>query len=170
LSPPLLGALPWRSGIPLGEVWLALKLHRRPGRCAVSGSAWTSEWWLRNLCLVECCPFLLGRKCQRLMLCAASGLVCSVCGVSVLASVHGLGTSVDVGAAALESSRGVSSLPAGADGSSTRVVRGLGAGMWCCAILVFGSFPYKLAVLVLGMSLNIPLYRFLATFSLLTRG
>jgi hypothetical protein len=71
--------------------------------------------------------------------------------------VRGLGTGVDVGAAAPESSfHGVSSLPARADGSMARVVRGLGAGVSCCAVLVFASFPYKLAVWVLGMSLNIP--------------
>jgi hypothetical protein len=106
------------------------------------------------------------------------GPVCSVWCVPLLLSVRGLGTGVDVGAAAPESSsRGVLSLPAGADGSSARVVRGLGAGVPCCVALsvvpscsggsvvgsqvrglgagvwslgctVFASFPYKLAVWV----------------------
>jgi hypothetical protein len=96
----------------------------------------------------------------------ASGPVCSVWGVSVLASVRGLGTGVDNGEAAPKWSRGVSSLPAGTDGSLTPVVRGLGADVSCCVVLVFASFPYKLAVWVLGMSLNMPLYRFSTSFSL----
>jgi hypothetical protein len=144
----------------------------------VSGPAWTAERRLQNLLLVECRHFLLGRKCRRLVWCAASGPVCSVWGDSVLDSVRGLGTGVDVGAAAPESlSPGVSSLPARADGSSARVVRALGAGVSCCVALsvvpscsggsvvgsqvhglgagvwslgctVFASFPYKLAVWV----------------------
>jgi hypothetical protein len=112
------------------------------------------------------------------VLSVALGPVCSVWGVPLLLSVRGLGTGVDVGAAAPESSsRGVLSLPAGADGSSARVVRGLGAGVSCCVALsvvpscsgesvagsqvrglgtgvwslgctVFANFPYKLAVWV----------------------
>jgi hypothetical protein len=77
-----------------------------------------------KLLLVECRHFLLGWKCRRLVWCAASGPVYSVCGVfSILDSVRGLGTGVDVGAAAPKSSsHGVSSLPDRADGSSARVV------------------------------------------------
>jgi hypothetical protein len=91
-----------------------------------------SKRWLRNLRLLECRPFLLGWKCRRLVWCAASEPVCSVSGVFVLASVRGLGTGVDAGEAAPEWSRGVSSLPAGADGSLARVVHGLGAGVVLC--------------------------------------
>jgi hypothetical protein len=46
--------------------------------CAVSGSAWTSERRLQNLCLVECRLFLLGRMGHRLEWCAASASVCRV--------------------------------------------------------------------------------------------
>jgi hypothetical protein len=52
----------------------------------------------RTLCL-ESCPFLLGRKCHRLVWCA---VMCCVCGVSILASACSLWTGVDVGAAAPE--------------------------------------------------------------------
>jgi hypothetical protein len=47
-------------------------------------------------------------------------------------------------------------------------VRSLGAGVSCCAVLVFASFPYKLAVWVLDMFLDIPVYRFLASLYLKT--
>jgi hypothetical protein len=85
-----------------------------------------------------CRQFLLGRKCHRLVWCAASGPMCSVWGISVRASARGLGTSVDVGTAASKSSScGVSSLPARADGSSARVVRGLGVDVSRCGVSVF---------------------------------
>jgi hypothetical protein len=50
----------------------------------------------------ECRPFLLGRKCRRLVRYAALGLVCCIWDGSVLASARGLGTGVDAGAAASE--------------------------------------------------------------------
>jgi hypothetical protein len=50
----------------------------------------------------ECRPFLLWRKCPRLMWCATAEPVCWVWGVLVLAGMRGLGTGVDVGAAAPE--------------------------------------------------------------------
>jgi hypothetical protein len=95
--------------------------------------------------------------------------MCSVCGILVRASARGIGTGVDVGAAASKSSScGVSSLPARADGSSARVVRGLGVDVSCCGVSVFASFSYKLVVWVLRMSLNISVYLFSASFSLKT--
>jgi hypothetical protein len=90
---------------------VAFGVFRLSTVCAVLGPAWMSERRLRNLLLVACRPFLLGRMGHRLEWCAASGPVCHV------------------------------------------------------VLFGFASFPYKLTVWVLGMSLNMPVYRFSTSFS-----
>jgi hypothetical protein len=147
-SPPPLGALPWRSGTLLGEVGLSLL-----GSCIVGqqvrgrGTSVDVGAAAPELSCFRCRPLLLGWMGRRLVWCAASGPVWSVWGVPVLASVRGLRTGVDIGAAASKtSSHGVSSLSVGAVGSSARVVRGLEAGVSRCVVLVFASFSYKLVV------------------------
>jgi hypothetical protein len=128
-----------------------------------------SEWWLRSFrvlsvvpsCLAEVLPAHvvrgLGAGVQRLGCFRSRQCARSQDRRGRQSSVHGLRTGVDVRAAAPEfSSRGVLSLPAGADGSSARVVRGLEVSVSCCVLSVFATFPYKLVVWVLGISLNIP--------------
>jgi hypothetical protein len=126
--------MPWRSGTLLGKAWLALlgfffvgqadarsrdRCGRRSSETRVLGDA--------TACLGRSVVGSCGARPQGW---------CVVFEVfSALASVRGLGTGVDVGAAAPKSSsRGVSSLPARADGSSARVVRGLGAGVSRCVV------------------------------------
>jgi hypothetical protein len=72
----LLGAMPWRSGTPLGKVRLALL-----GNCFVGhagrglGTGVDVGVAASELSRFECRRFLLGRKCRRLVWCAASGPV-----------------------------------------------------------------------------------------------
>jgi hypothetical protein len=92
-----------------------------------------------------------------------------VFGVFGSCSVRGLGTGVDVGAAAPESSsHGVSSFLLGP--MSHRLEWCAASGPVCRVVVfsVFASFSYKLIVSALGISLNIPLYRFSASFFLKT--
>lgn len=114
----------------------------------VSGPVWTSERRLRSSLLLSVVPSRLGGSVDDSVWCAASGPVCCVWSVSVLASVRGLGTGVDVGAAAPD-------LPArsGAPSCLGRIVvnscgarpRGRRVVLGC---MVFASFLYKLAVWV----------------------
>jgi hypothetical protein len=81
-------------------------------------------------------------------------------GASVLGSVCGLKIGVDVGAAALE----LSAFSVVPSCSSESHIGSCGARSRGCPLtyLCIG-FPYKLAMWVLGMSLNILLYRFSAS-------
>jgi hypothetical protein len=103
----------------------------------------------------ECRPFLLGRKCPRGR-CAVFGAfrfspVCVVSG-PVWTSERRLLNSLRI-------------VPSCLGGSVVGLCGARPRGR-CVALgcLVFASFPYKLAVWVWGMPLNIPLYRFLASF------
>jgi hypothetical protein len=123
------------------------------GLGVISGSAWPSERMLRNrLWSVEWLLWSLGRQSRRLRQGAVSGPLTLL-------------WRLEAGAAALETSCcWVSSLSAWAEESVARVVRDLGSVCGVVLFSVFISLPYNLAVWVLVMLLNIPLYRFWLPF------
>jgi hypothetical protein len=108
---------PWRRclGDPVlflfAVAYVALSLCRWPGGCAVSGSVWRPEQWLRVSSAIEVLPLVAW---------------------AVEAStrlVRGLGAGVEARAAAPEIVRDVGCF---ALELTTRLVRGLGAGVECC--------------------------------------
>jgi hypothetical protein len=97
---------------------------------------WTSERRLRSSRVLSVIPCFLGGSVVSLCGARPRGQ-CVAFGVSILVFVHGLENSVDVEAAAPELSTLSVVLLARVEVSSTRVVRGLGTGVWRWVVWVW---------------------------------